>query len=276
MLLYGHNIPRKFLCLLVLNLCLNARVKADVQVQLCPGETFDGQIQKKIVAIDKALQRGTKAHVKLLFEIVTGPLSSPQCDRINELIAKRIFENYTEYFHVGEPLSQIPYTVESVADYIARDYEAVFSSFKEEVESFGTVGPVGVIMLGRINDSIDGFLSYRLQDAFSVGDPYGRPAYYERGLVLDLRTGEPVKIEEIIDKGSWENLERMLAQSFHSQYPESLMDYNSIEPSDNFSFSEQGVVFMYDAGTIDSLAMGVIVLTIPWTDFKQIASESFR
>ena len=94
--------------------------------------------------------------------------------------------------------------------------------------------------------------------------------------MLDLRTGEPVKLEEIIDKGSWENLERMLAQSFHSQYPESLMDYNSIEPSDNFAFSEQGVVFMYDAGTIDSLAMGVIVLTIPWTDFKQIASESFR
>lgn len=50
------------------------------------------------------------------------------------------------------------------------------------------------------------------------------------------------------------------------------MDYDAIEPTNNFAFSKDGVVFMYDAGAIDSLAIGVVILTIPWYDFKRVSS----
>lgn len=265
------NIVKAFY-LLFLPLCLLSIEKAYGRVPSNPEKRKEGTIIKEIVAIDKAIGRGTSARINLMFETISGTLPSVQCDKINELIAKLIIENYKEYFHANEHWPDIMPTVKSAADYIARDYESAFTLFKAEDESFGIEGPVGVFMLGRVTDSPKGFLSYRLQDTFSAGDPYGRPSYFERGLVLDLKTGKPVKLEEIIDKDSYGVLRKMLAHRFHFAYRESRMDYDAIEPSENFTFSKDGVVFMYDAGTIDSLAMGVVILTIPWYDFKRVSS----
>ena len=50
------------------------------------------------------------------------------------------------------------------------------------------------------------------------------------------------------------------------------MDYETIPPSNNFVFDMHGVTFIYDTGTLESYAVGPIILTIPWDDFKTVAS----
>lgn len=229
-------------------------------------------LKKIIIPVYKALGQGTKARINLIFEMVSGPMSSSQCERINEQFARQIIGNYAEYFQPGEPLPDILYTVKDAANYIANDYESLFTSLKAEDENFGTEGPIGIMMLGRICDYPKGFLSYRLQDSFALGDYHGRPAYYERGLVLNKETGEPVKLDDIIAPDSHQELGRILAQAFHGVCPDSQMDYETIPPSNNFVFDTHGVTFIYDTGTLESYAVGPIILTIPWDDFKTVAS----
>lgn len=260
--------------IIALLLCLLTRSWAAEPISGTPNNGQDEPVKKYVVTIYKAIGQGTNARVNLIFETVSGPMPSSLCDKINEQLARQIISNYAEYFQPGEPLPDITYTVKGVADYIARDYETIISSMKAEDEDFGKGGPMGINMLGRISDFPQGFLSCRLQDAFALGDSHDRPAYYERGLVLNIETGEPVKLADVIALDSQQALGRLLAQTFHAQYPESPMDYQTIPPSDNFVFDKQGVLFIFDTGTLESNAMGVIILTIPWADFSSVTSIS--
>lgn len=80
------------------------RANKDVREGPNPVKIENGKIKKEVVVIDKALQRGTKARVKLVFETVADTQLFSHYNQINEQIAKTIFGNYKEYFHVGEPL----------------------------------------------------------------------------------------------------------------------------------------------------------------------------
>ncbi len=55
-------------------------------------------LKKIIIPVYKALGQGTKARINLIFEMVSGPMSSSQCERINEQFARQIIGNYAEYF----------------------------------------------------------------------------------------------------------------------------------------------------------------------------------
>ena len=91
---------------------------------------------------------------------------------------------------------------------------------------------------------------------------------------FDLKTGETVAESDFFSPGYEEPLSRLLTarlpESLETPADTSMMFIREIGPNGNFSVSEDGVTYIYNHYEIAPYAMGIIRVTLPWDDVREL------
>jgi len=116
--------------------------------------------------------------------------------------------------------------------------------------------------------------------AFSVyqysGGAHG--GYSENFLVIDIKNGKEIKLNDIFDKNALVTLQkRILKKAYaytNSENVTSLQDagylVNKIEVTYNFSLNARGITFVYQQYEISPYAMGMPSFSFSWEEIKDI------
>lgn len=109
-------------------------------------------------------------------------------------------------------------------------------------------------------------LNYTVNEYIYMGGAHGMNT--EKNLVLDIRTGVPVSLEDIF-AGNWKDvlpdlLMEYVPQAFEDPAYTDYLLTSEIMPVENFSMSDKGVTFIYNPYEIAVGAAGIVRITIPW------------
>ncbi len=125
---------------------------------------------------------------------------------------------------------------------------------------------------GHFGPASDGMVSYIVTHFSYRGGAHGITS--EIAYNFDLKTGETVAESDFFSPGYEEPLSRLLTarlpESLETPADTSMMFIREIGPNGNFSVSEDGVTYIYNHYEIAPYAMGIIRVTLPWDDVREL------
>ena len=212
--------------------------------------------------------------IKLDVEYVTGGLKKEVMEAVNQVVIGAAFGNKYEGLSV----------VEASEKYV----EDSFRNYKESNDAFladmdeNASDELGMDEMNRaafdwqmmLDASFlapyEHYLTYLVETYSFEGGAHGMS--YKIPVVLDSKTGAVVSEEDFFTSGYKEELGKRLTAHLHDAF-ENEEDYEclftkDIEPNGNFYLTADGVVYVYGAYDIGPYYLGIIEVTVPWTELE--------
>lgn len=172
-----------------------------------------------------------------------------------------------DYMSMEPDAAATAYTDSLIAEYRA-----------ENIPMLGTEEAAGVLMSwedvteGKIVYSKDNILSYVADKYTYRGGAHGMSSRYACN--FDLRTGKQISEEDFFRKGYDGTLTSLLTshlkESLASPEDMDMLFVEEIEPNGNFYLCEKGVTYIYNHYEIAPYSMGIIEVTVPWEELKDL------
>ena len=124
---------------------------------------------------------------------------------------------------------------------------------------------------GRGEGEYNGIIAYTITKYSYTGGAHGGTALL--GLNFDQKTGEPVTEDDIFAFGYEERLSAALRAHLRSSLDKDSYDMlfvTDITPNGNFILSKAGVTYIYGQYEIGPYAIGIIKVTVPWDEIRDI------
>lgn len=127
-------------------------------------------------------------------------------------------------------------------------------------------------------DTTDMSITARTEISEYMGGAHGSRyiSYYN----IDIRNGSVIKDSKLFNTGSNEKLtiyiKEELAKTLNSQGDTiTLLDPESIVPSDNFYFNNKGIVYVYNSYEVAPYSDGLVEVTIPYAKIKDMITSEY-
>ena len=162
---------------------------------------------------------------------------------------------------------------------------AFFEDYREVLgESAGTDYPAfpwGLDIKGDVLKVNDLYISYNINYYIFTGGAH--PNGYTRFFNFVPSTGEILCLNDIFKTGFERKLNKLLEQKFRMDFELSndaplteILFENKIEHNNNFTISENGIIFLYNRYEIAPYVFGEIILEIPYGEINDILKEPYK
>jgi hypothetical protein len=122
---------------------------------------------------------------------------------------------------------------------------------------------------GSFLDEYDGMVSYIKYVHGYSGGAHGMDALTCR--TFDLKTGEQILEEDLFKEGYEDKLTAALRINLLSSIEDQDMLFETdIIPSNDFYLTPEGITYIYQRYEIGPYAIGIIEVTVPWSEIKDI------
>lgn len=133
-------------------------------------------------------------------------------------------------------------------------------------------------VITTVFDTTDMSITARTETNEYMGGAHGSQyiSYYN----IDTRNGAIMKEDKLFKSGSKDKLTQYikeeLAKTLNSQGDTiTLLDPESIVPSDNFYFNNQGIVYVYNSYEVAPYSDGLVEVTIPYAKIKDMIISEY-
>lgn len=127
-------------------------------------------------------------------------------------------------------------------------------------------------------DTTDMTITARTETNEYMGGAHGSQyiSYYN----IDTRNGSVIKGDKLFKSGSQDKLTQYikedLAKTLNSQGDTiTLLDPESIVPSENFYFNNQGIVYVYNSYEVAPYSDGLVEVTLPYAKIKDMITSEY-
>jgi hypothetical protein len=122
---------------------------------------------------------------------------------------------------------------------------------------------------GSFLDPYKGMISYLYYAYGYWGGAHGMDVLTCR--TFDLKTGEQIFEADLFNTGYEDRLTEALRTNLLSRYEDQDMFFETdITPSDEFYLTSEGITYIYQRYEIGPYAIGIIEVTVPWSEIKDI------
>jgi hypothetical protein len=259
-----HNafIPRLlilFSTIFVLQSCVDDAKKAAMileQAENIQSAAKEIDIADDAQSTDPALQ----SHFKISYPEINEVLPPAVADSIERLLATFIAAS-------EEPLKKLPDVNQLAKDFFAERAE-VASEFDNEV-------PWTMDRKVSIVGKLGNLLSFELMESSYMGGAH--PNSFIIYKVVDLSTGQVVKLYDLLDRSKKPTLDRLRLEQLEADklaagaeadwksyfFEDSFLPDGSFYKNDNFRVGPEGITFLYNSYEIAAYAFGRTEVTIP-------------
>ncbi|SDB90034.1 RsiV family protein [Acinetobacter boissieri] len=110
-------------------------------------------------------------------------------------------------------------------------------------------------------------------DSYSAGAAHGM--YHKEYVVFDLNTKKRVTMSDLYSPDQQVKVYQALYSANESWLKEHGIEAGKLEPTDNFYYSQDGIVFVYPLYELASYAEGMTELILPYTDAKAVINSQY-
>jgi hypothetical protein len=115
----------------------------------------------------------------------------------------------------------------------------------------------------------DGMISYTRYISGYSGGAHGMDHLTAR--IFSLKSGEVITEEDLFKPGYIPTLTKALRGNLLESFEKiELLWDTEIDPSDDYYITPEGITYIYQRYDISSYAMGIIKITVPWDELKDI------
>jgi len=162
---------------------------------------------------------------------------------------------------------------------VAEDYLTSNQAMLEEMDIPEEDAPFlnwGFDYKGVFGEKYQHFVNYLIEKYEYLGGAHGLSV--ETPLVFDIKTGDIVtyefftgqvgsdRLKELIDKHKFDNLKDKIDGADIEE--ENIFYVESIEPSEFYTVSQEGLTFYYQPYDLAPYVFGVITIPVPWEELK--------
>lgn len=269
---------------------------------------FSGQIQNGVFAgtwnspttnrtMDFSFKEDYSDAVKLKFENnkkewgnssyggakVTVECAFPQIDAN---IPQNIAEKINSEIKSGVKFDQGEKKQESMEDF----FNALVEDFKsgeenqEAKEGEEEKAPWNASIHAVVQRNSDNILCVQYDSYTNTGGAH--PFYYINDVNFDLKTGNMIKLDDVINPKKLEKVDEICEKLFRQQHNLSptasweemgfSIENNQFKLNDNFVISKDALLFTFNPYEIGPYAMGAMNLTVPFKDIEKYLNDKFR
>ncbi|MBF7686838.1 RsiV family protein [Acinetobacter rathckeae] len=110
-------------------------------------------------------------------------------------------------------------------------------------------------------------------DSYAAGAAHGM--YHREYVVFDLNTKKRVTMADLYAPEQQSKVYAALYQANEPWLKEHGIEAGKLEPTDNFYYGQNGIVFVYPLYELASYAEGMTELTLPYTDAKTLLHSQY-
>ena len=166
------------------------------------------------------------------------------------------------------------------ADGFADQFFAEFEKMQQESPGYVSAWTVERNM--RVLRNAPPLLSLEISEMTYTGGAH--PNSFTRYINIDTRTGQQIRLADLLKPGALEKLRKIAEMRFRAQMemPEKesweqkgfFFENNSFELNDNFQIGDNGLEFLFNPYEIAPYAFGAMTLELPYSEIGDLLSES--